>query len=313
MDRTYKALPHHIPFRQLYVISVTYENQCYPLAYIFMEKKTFTSYDVIFRNLKLLMPSVEVVKLMTDYEAATRKALRKHYPNARLAGCFFHYVQAMVKSTKRFGLRNDDRFQEAVKKICYLALLSNEFILPGFTSIEEGLGNIQSTRWERFRKYWLKQWGSANISVYGLVDRSNNFSESNNKSLNLLLMKNHPNIWHLIKTLKLLEMDKSDQISRGEMIKTKRSQDVVSFNEKVAKATTLFQEDLDVGRFLQRVSNGENVELFVKDQVNIMKDICDADIDDEDVEEVVPNNYVRESDFRLNHPREMAQPKNYMQ
>lgn len=128
MDGTYKALPHHIPFRQLYVISVTYENECYPLAYIFMEKKTFSSYDTIFQNLKFLMPSVEVVKLMTDYEAATRKALKKHYPNARIAGCFFHYVQAMVKSTKRFGLRSDERFTDAVKKICYLALLPNEFV-----------------------------------------------------------------------------------------------------------------------------------------------------------------------------------------
>lgn len=309
MDGTYKALPHHIPFRQLYVISFVYENQCYPLAYIFMEKKTFTSYDTIFQNLKLLMPSVEVVKLMTDYEAATRKALIKHYPNARLAGCFFHYVQAMVKSTKRFGLRSDDRFLFAIKKVCHLALLPNEFILPGFESVEQDLGNIESTRWTRFRTYWLKQWGSANISVYGLVDRSNNFSESNNKSLNLLLMKNHPNIWFLIKTLKLLEMDKSDQINRavqGEMIKTKQSKDVVSFNEKVAKATELFDKDQDIRRFLQRVIYGDNVELFVKDQVNIMDDNSDADIDDENDEEVIPNNYNRESDFRRNHPREAA-------
>lgn len=309
MDGTYKALPHHIPFRQLYVISVTYENQCYPLAYIFMEKKTFTSYDTIFQQLRFLMPSVEVVKLMTDYEAATRKALKKHFPNARIAGCFFHYVQAMVKSTKRFGLRRDERFQDAIKKLCHLALLPNECVLAGFESIDASVRTIGSTRWERFRKYWLKQWGSANISVYGLVDRSNNFSESNNKSLNLLNLKHHPNIWHLIKTLKLLEMDKSDKIGRaiqGEMIETKRSKDVILFNEKVAKATKLFDEDQDVARFLQRVTYGDNVELFVKDQVNIMDDSDDTDIDDENDEEVIPNNYNRESDFRRNHPREVV-------
>lgn len=309
MDGTYKALPHHIAFRQLYVISVTYENQCYPLAYIFMEKKTFESYDTIFQHLKFLMPSVEVVKLMTDYEAATRKALKKHYPNARLAGCFFHYVQAMVKSTKRFGLRKDERFQDAIKKICHLALLPNELVLGGFQSIDDSLRNIESMRWERFRKYWLKQWGSANISVYGLVDRTNNFSESNNKSLNLLNLKHHPNIWHLIKNLKLLEMDKSDQIGRavlGEMIETKKNRDVIAFNEKVDKATKLLEEDQDITRFLQRVTYGENVELFVKDQVNIMDDSGDTDIDDEMDEDVIPNNYNRESDFRRNHPREAA-------
>lgn len=189
MDGTYKALPHHIPFRQLYVISVTFENQCYPLAHIFMEKKTFTSYDAIFQNLKFLMPSVQVAKVMTDYEAATRKALKKNYPNARIAGCFFHYVQAMVKSTKRFGLRSDERFTDAIQKLSHLALLPNDFVLKGFESIDTALKNIGSKRWERFRKYWLKQWGPANISVYGLVDRTNNFSESNNHSLNSLLMK----------------------------------------------------------------------------------------------------------------------------
>lgn len=244
MDGTYKALPHHIAFRQLYVISVTYENQSYPLAYIFMEKKTFSSYDAIFQYLKFLMPSVEVAKIMTDYEAATRKALKKHYPNARIAGCFFHYVQAIVKCTKRFGLRKDDRFTDAIAKVCHLALLPNDFILEGFECIDKSLSNVVSKRWERFRNYWLKQWLPANISVYGLGDRTNNFSESNNKSLNLYLLKHHPNIWNLIKNLKLLEMDKSDKITRaklGEMFELKKSKDSLSFDKKLELATDLFK------------------------------------------------------------------------
>lgn len=104
-----------------------------------MERKTFTSYDAIFHHLKLLMPSVEVSKLMTDYEAATRKALKKHFPNARISGCFFHYVQAMVKNTKRFGLRKDERFADAIKKLCHLALLPNEFVMKGFENIDLSL------------------------------------------------------------------------------------------------------------------------------------------------------------------------------
>lgn len=309
MDGTYKALPHHILFRQLYVISVTYENQCYPLAYIFMEKKTFSSYDCIFQNLKFLMPSVEVAKVMTDYEAATRKALKKHYPNARIAGCFFHYVQAIVKRTKSFGLRKDERFTEAVKKLCYLALLPNEFVLEGFECIDNSVSNFGSTRWERFRKYWMKQWAPANISVYGLGDRTNNFSESNNKSLNLFLLKHHPNIWNLIKNLKLLEMDKSDKITRaklGEIFELNKSNDSLAFDKKLKLATELFEEEQDVGRFLDRVAYGTNVELFVKDQVNIMDDFSDVDVEDETDDEVLPNDYNRESDFRKSHPRQAA-------
>lgn len=113
--------------------------------------------------------------------------------------------------------------------------------------------------------------------------------------------------------LKLLEMDKSDQISRafqGEMIKTKQSKDLKLFNEKIENANALFDQDQDIVRFLQRVSYEENVELFVKDQVNIMDISCDADIDDENDEEVVPNNYNRESDFRKSHPREVVSRRN---
>lgn len=333
MDGTFKALPHHLSFRQLYVISFIYRNQCYPFAYIFMEKKTFTSYDAIFQNLKFLMPSVEVVKVMSDYEAATRKALKKHYPTARIAGCWFHYVQAIVKSTKRFGLRSDEKFKEAIKKICALALLPNEFVLKGFDSIDDEFKNSKSKRWNAFREYWLKQWGPANISVYGLVDRTNNFSESKNKSLNLLLKRPHPNIWNLIMNLKLLEMDKSDQITRadkGEMkemlptqrnkdmvlsnkkideatkLFTQRNNDLVRLNKKVFEATKLFDEDENVIDFLKHVTYEENFELFVKDQVNIMDEGSDYEDGDETDEEIIPNDYNFESDFRKNHPREAA-------
>ncbi|KAJ6647973.1 hypothetical protein Bhyg_03198 [Pseudolycoriella hygida] len=311
MDGTYKALPHHIPFRQLYVVNVTFEGQCYPLAYIFMETKTFSAYDTVFQNLKLLMTSVEVAKLMTDYEAASRKALKKHYPNARMSGCFFHYVQAIVKSTKRFGLRSDERFKDTIKHLCVLALLPNDYVIQGFECIDSGFKDVNSTRWDAFRKYWMKQWAKANISVYGLVDRSNNFSESNNKSLNLLLKKTHPNIWYLIKTLKLLEMDKSHQITRatrGEMIVTKRSKDMIRLNEKIVRATNSFEEDLNVSNFLKRAAFEENLELYVKNQVNIMDDDHE-EIDNENNDEIIPNDYDRESDFQKNHPRDAASKK----
>lgn len=310
IDGTYKALPHHLQFRQLYVINVIYEDQSYPFAYIFMEKKTFTSYDTVFGNLKLLMPSVSVARVMSDYEAATRKAVKKHYPNAKISGCFFHYVQAIVKRAKKMGLRRDAKFSDAVKQVCALALLPNDFVVQGFKSIEETF-KIKSKRWTAFKKYWMKQWSSANISVYGLVDRTNNFSESNNKSLNLLLQSRHPNIWILIKHLKSLENDKSDLIlrsSKGEM-KSGRDRDMIRLNQKIEKATKLFEEDEDVQKFLRRVTFEENLDVYVKDRVNIMDNCDDYDEDEIDDDEVIPNDYNVESDFRKSHPRAAAMSK----
>lgn len=307
IDGTFKALPHHLKFRQLYVISVIYEDQCYPFAYIFMQKKTFTSYDTVFANLKLLMPSVVVSKVMSDYESATRKALKKHYPNAKISGCFFHYVQAIVKRAKKMGLKRDPKFNEVVKQVCALALLPNDFVLQGFKSIEDTF-QFKSKRWTAFKKYWMKQWSTANISVYCLEHRTNNFSESNNKSLNLLLQSRHPNIWVLINELRSLENDKSDMIlrqSKGEM-KTVRDQNMVRLNKKIEKANEMFEEDEDVQKFLRRVTFEENLEVFVKDQVNIMDDCDDDDEDEIDVDDVIPNDYNVESDFRKNHPRSAA-------
>lgn len=36
---------------------------------------------------------MNVVNCMTDYEAATRKAIKDQFPNSKVTGCYFHYVQ----------------------------------------------------------------------------------------------------------------------------------------------------------------------------------------------------------------------------
>lgn len=169
MDGTFKVLPRHIKFRQLYIISIIFEDRCYPLAFILMEKKTYCSYNLIFKNLKLLFPSCEISNFMADYEAATRKALKRQFPNARISGCYFHYVKAINKASRRFGLSKDSKFETAIQKVSALALLPNEFISKGFQIInDENRDFIYSARWKRFKNYWKRQWRKANISVFGL-------------------------------------------------------------------------------------------------------------------------------------------------
>lgn len=174
MDGTFKVLPRHFRrrFRQLYVISFIYNGRSYPLAFILMQAKDIKSYDLIFGRLKLLFPSVTVVGCMTDYEQATRTALLNHFPNARISGCFFHYVQAMHKAFKRHGMLKDEKFQDALQKVSALALLPNEYVVPGFDIINEQMKGLQSKRWASFSAYWSEYWPKAYISVYGLSDRN---------------------------------------------------------------------------------------------------------------------------------------------
>lgn len=135
MDGTFKMLPRHMNFRQLFIISVTYRDKSYPLAYILMEKKNFEAYDNVFSKLKEFIPGHLVTEIMSDYETATRKAAVKHFPKARIIGCWFHYVQAINRVAKRFGLWSDDKFSDSIKYISALALLPHNYIVNGFEHI----------------------------------------------------------------------------------------------------------------------------------------------------------------------------------
>ncbi len=97
MDGTFRAVPRHMGFRQLYIINVIINGGCLPLAYILMERKDFLSYMTVFTELKKLIPSMNVVECMSYYESATRKAILKQFPGVKLSGCYFHCVQAIMK------------------------------------------------------------------------------------------------------------------------------------------------------------------------------------------------------------------------
>lgn len=211
VDGTFRALPKHIKFRQLFIISIIYRDRSYPLAYILMKKKNFRSYDT-FAKLKTLL-TANITEIMADYEAGTRKALLKNFANARLAGCFFHYCQAIRKNAKRFGLSKDVKFEQAIKEVSALALLPENYIADGFKEINDRF--TKSVRWDRFLEYWNRQWLKAYISVWALTNRTNNYAESFNKSINTLLKSKNPNIWILIFNLKKLELDYSDEITKA--------------------------------------------------------------------------------------------------
>lgn len=273
MDGTFKVLPSHIKFRQLYIINIIIDERCYPLAYILMEKKTQSSYRLIFQKLKLLMGPCEITNVMSDYEAATRKALKIEFPRARISGCYFHYVKAINKAARRFGLAKDEKFQSAIQKVSALALLPNEFISSGFNIIDKENSSLKySVRWGRFKKYWNRQWSKANISVYGLLDRTNNFAESTNKSLNVLAKVKGPNIWILIEHLKTLEMDKTDELKKHEKgeifkIKIESSAEMIWLNDQISKATKIFERTQNVGKFLQNITCRDRLENFFKERI----------------------------------------------
>lgn len=164
-------------------------------------------------------------------------------------------MKAIKKAAKKFGLAKDERFLRPILQASCIALLPNNHIKEGFECVKKQISD--STRWDRFCKYWDRQWTTANISVYGLRHRTDNFSETLNRSTNLLSGKPHQHIWHVIRTLKKVETEKSDELLKhvdGKMFKTKKNQKMIDLNQKFLDAMLKFEETEDVATFLKNVT-----------------------------------------------------------
>lgn len=58
-----------------------------------MERKTTGAYVAVFEELRRLLPNLNIVKAMCDYELALRNALRHVFLEIEIDACFYHYVQ----------------------------------------------------------------------------------------------------------------------------------------------------------------------------------------------------------------------------
>jgi len=56
---------------------------------------------------------------MADFEEASAAVFQHVYPNASVAGCWFHYAQAIIKCTNKIGLKeaygSDENVQNVVQ------------------------------------------------------------------------------------------------------------------------------------------------------------------------------------------------------
>lgn len=304
MDGTFRAVPRHLKFQQLYIINVIARDRCFPLAFILMERRDCKSYKRVFSELKTLLPSMKVEICMTDYERATRKAILEEFPGVQLTGCYFHYVQNIMKACKRFGMLkkvDSEKFKSAINKVAALALLPSDFIMEGFDSISKNVHN--SKRWDRFCSYWLFQWKNSNISVYGLKHRTNNFSETLNRTINKLVGCKGPHIWKMILNLQSLEMLKSDELeqTKAGLLPNRPCKKVAEFNEKVIRVTERFEETEDVEDFLD--------EITFDDDLATIFDVDLTSFDDSEQGGMIPNHSNKLSEFRKSHLRSAAVSK----
>lgn len=97
-DGTFHSCPP--PFQQVYVIhgdmgSSVNSLNVVPLIYVLMSNQRTESYVALLEMILSQLPGFNPIRFMTDYEAATMKAIETVFPQAVVKGCFYHYAKAL--------------------------------------------------------------------------------------------------------------------------------------------------------------------------------------------------------------------------
>ena len=110
MDGTFSVSPRL--FHQLYVIHGQIDNVFLPLAYVLLQRKTLTTYEIMLRVQARCDPSVIIV----DFERSVDLAIVSVFgEQVTIQYCFYHLTQSIWRKIQRLGLttlyENDNDFR----------------------------------------------------------------------------------------------------------------------------------------------------------------------------------------------------------
>jgi len=62
-----------------------------------MSTKERSHYFEVIERVKEIVPNLNPENIIVDFESALIAAVRESFPNARLIGCHFHFIQVSIK------------------------------------------------------------------------------------------------------------------------------------------------------------------------------------------------------------------------
>lgn len=128
-----------------------------------MTRKTTESYLAVFEFIEERVFKLKPAEFMTDYEDGMRCAIRKHWPNTILRGCWFHLKRAIGRRCNSFGMQrlfNNNSNARIVKDmLTNTPLLPSDQLLEGFKTIQDYAKrkNLDDKFTDIF-KYFSRQW-----------------------------------------------------------------------------------------------------------------------------------------------------------
>ena len=93
-------------FSHIFTVFGVKEDKTFPCATVLMTAKTQELYEAVFRKIVQIAPEFSPVIAISDFEIASRNAVKSIFPDIRVSGCAFHFMQAILRMSKKQGLTN---------------------------------------------------------------------------------------------------------------------------------------------------------------------------------------------------------------
>jgi hypothetical protein len=184
--------------------------------------------------------------IMTDFEQASIKAFKYHFPKANLIGCFFHYSQCLWRKFCEVGMKTEYESEEVkfwFKKLVALPLVPVNIVDNQFLELldeRDRIYELDDPKYKMaddFLDYMTETWIDDNslfdIDLWSQYKndgpRTNNHIEGYNNGLNKLL-GTHPNIYKFIEKNKKEESNQHIRYCRlrqGNLVERHRSRQAI--------------------------------------------------------------------------------------
>lgn len=75
-----------------------------------MTNKSYISYKKIFREIRDLLRQYNIeisfnkIIFKCDFEKSLLKSIREEFDNAKICGCYFHFIKSLWKKARNLGL-----------------------------------------------------------------------------------------------------------------------------------------------------------------------------------------------------------------
>ncbi|KAI5636280.1 MULE transposase domain-containing protein [Phthorimaea operculella] len=206
-DGTFDAAPAEpATVRQILTVHTVCEGRFFHPVVALMENRTQELYVAVFRLLQRLAGNPEPEFLLSDYEQALSGAMAEVFPAARIAGCYFHFTQALERRARALGIATGRNTPGnlTVRTYAALALLPAAYVPAALADMEGLIIEVQGQWHPDFHQYfvsfWAHQVGPERFCVGAELHRTTNIAESFHAKLNESVRR-RPNVWELTATL----------------------------------------------------------------------------------------------------------------